>query len=482
MYIWLAGIVVLAGYLSFQFMMLKHTLTTAVHLETPYIRESDQITTPFVLGIIRPVIYLPPQLTASERSFVLAHEQAHIQRFDHLTKLLFMTALVLHWFNPLVWCAFFLLTKDMELACDERVLRSLDHDTRIAYSQTLLSLSAKQSGLHISLAFGESSIKSRIRHILQFKKPSFWILLAGIFLAVIISLLCFSDKKSPKQSELTMDAVLSMFRENSLKDCDFSSYANRTFQEYDNDAYLSYTINFALDYRGDAYTLSASYDKDAAPPSLTFISLTRSCDNASCILYSDTYTMVEDIDVFLNTKPAVDNWMSLSLPDGYTIGDYNYMYAGVNSGCALIEPKIYETYDEYTFHIADDWAYAGSIGIIPPDAIPCFLFENGQLTEKQIHFWNHTLEEKIETPDGMEIPAILYYTEHDLFTLTAIGELHDAGITLSEEETTSRYWYFYFVKEGSDKGYYLALCADIFTKEDAVAIARSVHFTETAFQ
>lgn len=149
------------------------------------------LTTPFVLGIVRPRIYLPEGLKEQEQAYILLHEQTHIKRRDHWVKLAAFVALCLHWFNPLVWLSFYLLSKDMEMSCDEQVLRQMGLGIKKAYSSSLLRLAVGRTAWHgTPLAFGESDVKSRIKNILRYQKPAFWlvVLAAGILVLAVVGL------------------------------------------------------------------------------------------------------------------------------------------------------------------------------------------------------------------------------------------------------------------------------------------------------
>lgn len=183
-YVWIAGIIILLTYGVVSYFKLKTKLTTAT-LVNDNIFETDQISTPFVLGIIKPKIFLPVTISENELDYIIKHEQTHIKRYDYIIKPIAFLALTIHWFNPLIWISYFLMSRDMEMSCDESVVKSTNGDIRIKYSNTLLSLSIKQSRLLIPLAFGESNVKSRIKNILNYKKPSFWIFAAAVVIVLI---------------------------------------------------------------------------------------------------------------------------------------------------------------------------------------------------------------------------------------------------------------------------------------------------------
>lgn len=197
-YVWLAGASVMAIYSVVQYLTLRHRLVGAA----PYREEiylADHITTPFVLGVLRPRVYLPSETPEGERAFIIAHERHHIRRHDPLWKLLGYAALCLHWFNPLVWLAFALAGKDMEMSCDEAVIRHLGEDVRAEYSQALLRLAThKKIITGMPLAFGEGDTKGRVLNMARWKKPKAWVSVLCVALCLVILAACALN---PKQND-----------------------------------------------------------------------------------------------------------------------------------------------------------------------------------------------------------------------------------------------------------------------------------------
>ncbi len=202
--LWLAGIAVMLMYAVISVLRLRKRLETAVLLREN-ILQSEFIPAPFVLGFFRPRIYLPFGLELSAMAHVIAHETAHIQRKDHWWKLLGYLLLSLHWFNPLVWLAYSLLCRDIELACDERVIRGLNNEDRAEYSRALLSCSiSRRSIAACPLAFGEVGAKARVKSVLRYKKPA--ILVTVLALAVCtVTAVCFltNPADSTKEPDLS---------------------------------------------------------------------------------------------------------------------------------------------------------------------------------------------------------------------------------------------------------------------------------------
>ena len=177
-WVWLAGVCAFLIYALISSLRLRGRLRFATLLE-PGVYESDRIPSAFVRGVLHPAVYVPAGLSGESRAHVLLHERAHIRRRDYMLQPLFFLALALHWFNPLAWLLYALFVRDMELACDESALRHAEGDLRQAYSATLLSLSEAR-GLRTALAFGQSNTKARIKSILQYKKPAFWMVIGAV--------------------------------------------------------------------------------------------------------------------------------------------------------------------------------------------------------------------------------------------------------------------------------------------------------------
>ena len=191
--IWLAGMALLLAYSLVSLLRLRRRLVGAVRLRDN-IYLADHIPSPFVMGLIRPKIYLPSDLRETERGYILRHEQYHIRRRDHLVKFLSFLALCIHWFNPLVWAAFILSGKDMEMSCDEAVVKALGEEIRADYSASLLSLATgRRIVAGMPLAFGEGDTGSRIRNLLSWKRPRPWVMAVCAVVCVGLIALCAAN-------------------------------------------------------------------------------------------------------------------------------------------------------------------------------------------------------------------------------------------------------------------------------------------------
>lgn len=193
--VWLAGIAALLLYAAVSALRLRLRVRTAVRLEGK-VYQSEFVSSPFILGVIRPRIYLPFGLEAGAQAMVLAHERAHLRRGDQLWKPLGYLILAAYWFNPLCWLAYILFCRDIEAACDEKVVRELGEGCKAAYSRALLACSApKKLITACPLAFGETGVKARIRSVLNYKKPAFWLVLAAVLASVAVAVCFLTDPK-----------------------------------------------------------------------------------------------------------------------------------------------------------------------------------------------------------------------------------------------------------------------------------------------
>ena len=188
--VWLTGIVAMLIYTAVSYILLRRKVATAVLLRN-HIYQSENVPSPFVLGILKPKIYLPFQLDGQSLEHVIAHEMSHIRRKDHWWKPIGFLLLALHWFNPLMWVGYILLCRDIELACDEKVIREMDNENRANYTAALVACSIRRRAIAACpLAFGEVGVKERVKSVMNYKKPAFWIVVAAIVACVVVAV-CF---------------------------------------------------------------------------------------------------------------------------------------------------------------------------------------------------------------------------------------------------------------------------------------------------
>lgn len=189
-YLWVIGIALILIYGVVSYIRLALRVRVSVK-QSGNIYFCDEVDSPFILGVFRPRIYLPSGIGGEEMEFVVAHEKAHLRRGDHLWKPLGFMLLAVYWFNPLLWIAYVLLCRDIEMACDEKVIKLMDSDAKKGYSEALLSCSVhRRSIMACPLAFGEVGVKQRIKSVLNYKKPAFWIIIIALVATLVVSI-CF---------------------------------------------------------------------------------------------------------------------------------------------------------------------------------------------------------------------------------------------------------------------------------------------------
>lgn len=210
--IWIVGIFVLLLYTVFSYLRIKKRVETAT-LICNNIYETDRIKSPFVMGI-KPKIYIPVGIEKTDLYYILEHERIHIKRLDFLVKPIAYAIVVLHWFNPFVWFAFSLMNKDMEMSCDEMVLKVMDADSSKEYSYALLNTSAKNSGLLSPIGFGESNVKERIKNILTYKKTEAFAMVTTIIVCIAAGFFVLANPHDAKVNGRELGSVLSQYDDN----------------------------------------------------------------------------------------------------------------------------------------------------------------------------------------------------------------------------------------------------------------------------
>ena len=199
--VWLTGAAAIGGYALASWLRLRRRLFDAIRAGDG-VWEHPAVDSPFILGVLRPRIYLPAGLTGQPRQFILCHERAHLRRFDHIVKPVCWIALALHWFNPLAWAAFLLMSRDIEAACDEAVLRQLGSGIKADYSDTLLVLATRRRlPAPCPLAFDEGDARGRIRNVLNYRRPAFWAVVISVMAAALAAVCLLTDPVTAKGSE-----------------------------------------------------------------------------------------------------------------------------------------------------------------------------------------------------------------------------------------------------------------------------------------
>ncbi len=205
--VWGIGILILIAYTTISYFRLRRKLDTAVRYKDN-IFQSENVASPFVLGIIKPKVYLPYHMDEQDLSHVVAHEQAHIRRRDHWWKPLGFLLLTIHWFNPLMWLAYVLLCRDIELACDEKVIKELGSEQRADYTQALVACSVNRRMIAACpLAFGEVGVKERVKSVMNYKKPAFWVVVLAVIACVVVAVCFLTNPAGTALTKWTIDEV-----------------------------------------------------------------------------------------------------------------------------------------------------------------------------------------------------------------------------------------------------------------------------------
>ena len=490
--IWLAGMCAFLIYAVVSYVQLQKKVRCCVQ-KADNIYCVDDLPVPMVMGFLQPKIFLPSGMPEEHVAYVVEHENTHIRRNDPFLKLIAYVIVCVHWFNPMVWLAYHFLEKDMEMACDEETIQRIGTERKKEYATALLQLSVGTRRVFaVPLAFGEGDTKGRIKNVMHYKKTvkaaAILAVAAGVLILAVFmtksdqaeqSVLSDSEQELAEQEkeklgELTLDMVREAAANHTLHELDFLNYSNGEEYDYGEDA-LSYHINFYFDYEGERYRLDTSHMKDEFDR-LDVVYLWRESDNEVRWIYSydnGAHNYSENLEPMLATKVSIDDWLTVELPEGYTLGTYNAAYGYM--GGALIYPQAYEVYGEDVFAPAD-WYHAGFVGRLP-DAQDHFQFIDGKLQEHHGSMYNHSEAEFVEVLD-LDWQTVLMHYNLDLYTAAGQYELEESGIDISQIDVTSDYWYFFFVKEGEDDAYYLSLSSKLFTKEEAIAIAETVDIVE----
>lgn len=230
-FVWAIGVLLMLLYALISFLRLKRRAAVTMQVSEGVL-SCDEVQSPFILGIIRPKIYLPSGLAEPQLSYVLAHERAHLRRRDHWWKPLGYLLLAVHWFNPLCWVAYILLCRDIEMACDERVIRDMDREQIAAYSQTILDCGLPRKRIAACpLAFGEVGVKTRVKGVLNYKKPAFWIVLVTVIVCIALAVCLLTDPFSNR----SMSGKLGISMDMAVAEHHRSAHTEDTFTVLDYD-------------------------------------------------------------------------------------------------------------------------------------------------------------------------------------------------------------------------------------------------------
>lgn len=251
--IWLVGLLIMAVYTIVSYRKLHRKVNEAVNLKDN-IWLCDSIATPFILGVFRPRIFLPSAIHEKDISYVTAHEKAHLKRHDHWWKPLGFALLSVYWFNPVLWIAYILLCRDIELACDERVLKDLGTESKKPYAEALIDCSVSRKTIAACpLAFGETDIHGRIKSVLRYKKPAFLVSLVAVIACIAVTVCFLTDPKGIQLKDLTqVDAQLTSVT---------VSTENGSYEMTAKES-MAYARNFMNEMRVNRTAISANRSED----------------------------------------------------------------------------------------------------------------------------------------------------------------------------------------------------------------------------
>ena len=323
--IWLFGMVLMMLYTAISYWCLHRRVDTAVRLNDN-IYQSENVGSPFVLGILKPRIYLPYSMNGKNLDHVVAHEQAHIRRKDHWWKPLGFLLLTAYWFNPLMWVAYILLCRDIELACDEKVIAELGNEQRADYTQALVACSVNRRMIAACpLAFGEVGVKDRVKSIMNYRKPAFWVIVIALVLCVVVAVCFLTNPLEESWIKITQGAA-------SVEvGCNFAAPIN-AYAIYE-DIYESGEL-----ISSEAIVFDNFQDEGGATPRRTEISLSVQPVNA---VGGDGYTG----ELSVNFDGAGIAYMTRTLPkDHYT----DYVHVVTEMGNRIFKKQRITTQDNVT--------------------------------------------------------------------------------------------------------------------------------------
>ena len=355
---WIAGMAVMMLYSFFSYRKIRKSIRIALSLrDNIYI--ADDIKSPFVIGLLKPKIYLPATLTEEEQSYIILHEQHHIRRGDHIFKALAFIALCLHWFNPLVWVAFILAGKDMEMSCDEAVIRKVGSHVRADYSASLLTLATGRRIIAgTPLAFGEGDTKGRIHNLARWKKPARWIVILSVVLCLILAVCLLTNPNTYVSAtpETIMDSVESDGYTLTVLEATHSEnmVSVKALVAFPEDGGSQQPMDVVL--RSGSETLkcrsTSTSDDVEAMGAVQYIFLFESeekpFEDKTFTLSVGGFRATDSADVYALTQPMEISW------EANTIGDC-LIFTGKNDACEVtveissiaVHVKVYQTEEIY---------------------------------------------------------------------------------------------------------------------------------------
>ena len=533
--VWVAGLAALLLYAAVSWLRLRSRVSTAVRLRDN-VYQSEFVSSPFVLGMFRPKIYLPFAIDSADAEYVIAHERAHIARRDTWIKPMGYLLLCVYWFNPVMWLAYVLLCRDIEYACDECVVSAYTPAERADYSEALLTCSVKRA--HIAacpVAFGEAGVKDRVKRVLNYKKPALWIAAAAVAAVAVVAVCFLTDPVGEEGADVqgtseptvgaSPDEVTMLYEDarnlpgevvQSVRSCvsDIAGeigalgesgdageaftvtgagvlYTNWHLTEYGESEIALCRVDYSIDispalsfdYSGWSFT-------DGQLSERIYLFFCRDGDSyvffdTAAQDYIDGFGSGQGIEKYDEAAIALfDEYQramyyasaSFTLPEGLTLGqfDRNIGYLG---GWVLGP-------DAYEFHSTGnnsgrEYAYsAGSILTFNAADYPEGIVErSGASIENIVLSSNHTWLEDghaVSSDYNMKYSAYAAKQYYDLYVASDLEALADMGVDVKTIPTQSEYWTVYLKHPGMGVGYQVSLAANRYSLEDTIYLARSL--------
>lgn len=387
-YIWMAGVVGMGIYAVASYLRLRRKLITA-SLVRENIYLADGITSPFVLGLVHPKIYLPSALGEREQPYIVMHEQHHIRRLDHIVKVLAFIALSIHWFNPLVWIAFQMASKDMEMSCDEAVVRKMGDGILADYTASLLSLA---TGRHIiagmPLAFGEGDTKGRIRNLVNWKRPAIWAVLAAALVCVVLAVCLLTNPEGPRSFPMTGRNIADLDPQKIVDEIsDLENLDNSSSSLYMNEA-IAHRLYLTGDFEWfDHETMPFYYTKNQKTYIAQFVALggnysvtesSEGAEQAAAFLFQHYLEALKYLpqEQIKELAPDADQFNIAFLASGTPSSDYEHVITYTNAGIGNADGWLIHLKVQPMYKTGDD-SYIGR----PGDVIHVFYGEGPTVQE-----------------------------------------------------------------------------------------------------
>ena len=318
--IWIVGMAIMLLYTAISYLRIVKKVREATPLKEN-IWICDSVSTPFILGVIKPRIFIPSSMNGEDLKFVIAHEKAHIKRGDHLWKPLGFMLLTVYWFNPLLWVAYILLCRDIELACDEKVIKQMGVEIKKSYSEALINCSVSRKTISACpLAFGETGVKGRIKSVLNYKKPAFWVIVVAVVSAIVITI-CFMT--NPETNDNSVNLLPKEYTKNQ-----YSIKNVATGSEYDGVSIEPITISMV----GEARYIELLWENQTDKPALF---------GESSFIY----------------RKDGNEWVEYKLPEGYAWNSIGYLLNPKDTTTHKYNYSFYEDFKTGEYRFVTDFSF-----------------------------------------------------------------------------------------------------------------------------